>query len=175
MLKRVFLILLICYPLLAQTQKSGTENPDNSKEKNLKIWTVFFRNAEGIEVPLYCHVAITEEEKATGLMFRDHLPKNEGMIFVYSKPRILNFWMQHTKIPLTIAFIAKKNYIISLHQMKPFDKTVIHSDIPALYAVEANAGWFKKNRISIHDKVRIVKYKVIKEDKISEEKKIEKQ
>lgn len=143
-----------------EVSKSGTNEKETStKQQEKTIWTVYFKNAAGVEVPLYCEVAITEEEKRIGLMHRDYLEENQGMIFVYSKPQILNFWMQHTKIPLTIAFIAEKNYIISLHSMKPFDKTVIESDNPALYAVEANAGWFRKNLVSIHDKVRIVKAK----------------
>lgn len=174
--KRILVSLIIVYlfssfGILAQAEKSGTDSPGNKTgEKDSRIWTVFFKNAYGKEVPLYCQVAITKDEKARGLMFREYLPKDEGMIFVYSKPQRLSFWMQHTKIPLSIAFIAKKKYVISIKAMKPLDTTVIHSEIPALYAVETNAGWFKKNRISIHDKVRIIKYKVIRDERVNEEK-----
>jgi len=148
-----------------EVSKSGTNEKEPSTHPQEKtIWTVYFKNAAGVEVPLYCEVVITDEEKRVGLMNRDSLEENQGMIFVYPEPQILNFWMQHTKIPLTIAFIAEKNYIISLHPMKPFDQTVIYSDNPALYAVEANVGWFRKNLVSIHDKVRIVKFKEEKKD-----------
>lgn len=51
-------------------------------------------------------VARSELEKQTGLMYRTALPANEGMLFCYGKPQIMNFWMKNTRIPLDIVFFS---------------------------------------------------------------------
>lgn len=123
-----------------------------------EYWTIYFENARGEEVALKAEVADDNEEKKTGLMFRKSLPPDEGMIFVYNNPTYLNFWMQNTYIPLSIAFVHKKNFIISIHDMKPMDTSIISSDTPAVYAIEVNKGWFHKNKILNGSKVRMEKH-----------------
>ncbi len=102
-------------------------------------------------------VARTEEEQAKGLMFREKLGKNEGMLFVYEREEILAFWMKNTRIPLSIAFIAKDGKIVDIQDMEPFDLRSHVSARPAQYALEVNQGWFEKNGIGVGDFVHIPK------------------
>ena len=96
-------------------------------------------------------VVRTEEEKARGLMFRETLGKDEGMLFVYDREEVLSFWMKNTPLPLSIGFIDQRGKIVDLQDMEPFSLRIHVSTVPARYALEANRGWFKKNGIKVGD------------------------
>ncbi len=103
---------------------------------------------------IHVDVVRSEEEKARGLMFREKLGKNEGMIFVYEGEELLSFWMKNTPLPLSIAFIDKKGEIVDIQDMKPFSLNPHISAYPAQYALEVNQGWFRQNSIGIGDVVK---------------------
>ncbi len=107
------------------------------------------------EKKIRVEVARTEGEKAKGLMFREKLGKNEGMLFVFEREETLSFWMKNTRIPLSIAFIAKDGKIVDIQDMEPFDLRFHASSRPAQYALEVNQGWFKKNRIEVGEEVKL--------------------
>ena len=107
------------------------------------------------EKKIKVEVVRTDEEKAKGLMFREKLGKNEGMLFVFEREEILSFWMKNTRIPLSIAFIAKDGKIVDIQDMEPFDLRSHVSARPAQYALEVNQGWFKKNGIEVGDEVKL--------------------
>jgi len=129
-------------PADAKTEQA--EPQDTSADKLAKpleeVWRVVFHNAKGHDAVLDCEVARSEKDKERGLMFRKFLGKNRGMIFVYSKPSEMNFWMQNTHIPLSIAYVHEKLFVSSIHDMKPMALDIISSEVPVLYAVEANQG-----------------------------------
>ena len=79
-------------------------------------------------------VADTYNTRQTGLMNRDSMPADHGMIFVFDEQEELGFWMKNTRIPLDIIFLDKTGRVVSVHQMKPFDETDIPSDGPAMYS-----------------------------------------
>ena len=133
----LFILLLSAFPssLLSQeTAKSFLEL--NIKGKKIKA-----------------EVVRTEAEKARGLMFRQKLGKNEGMLFVYEKEERLSFWMKNTPIPLSIAFLDKSGMIVDIQDMVPFSLQTRVSAFPAQYALEVNQGWFKMNEILPGDTV----------------------
>lgn len=96
---------------------------------------------------LEVELASTGEERARGLMFRESLPVDQGMLFVYPNERILSFWMRNTSIPLSIAFLDADKRIINILDMQPFDETSHQSTSPAQYALEVNQGWFAERGI----------------------------
>jgi len=100
-------------------------------------------------------VVRTEDEKARGLMFRDKLGTDEGMLFVYEKEEFLTFWMKNTPLPLSIAFIDQKGKIVDIQDMEPFSLRIHTSARPARYALEMNRNWFLKNMIQVEDVVKI--------------------
>lgn len=141
----------------APSQKAPAE-PAGSLAKPLdEVWRIVIHNAQGKDVVLDCEVARTEKEKERGLMFRKFLGKNRGMIFVYNKPAEMNFWMQNTVLPLSIAYVHEKLFISSIHDMKPLSLDIISSDIPVLYAIEVNEGWFRTHQILSGSKITIYK------------------
>ena len=104
---------------------------------------------------LWVEVAGDEAVRSQGLMFRRQMPQDEGMLFVFEYPQPLSFWMKNTYLPLDIAFVARDGSILNILRMKPLDEGPRYlSQGPALYAIEANAGWFQKNGIKPGDRVR---------------------
>jgi hypothetical protein len=100
-------------------------------------------------------VVRTEAEKARGLMFREKLGADEGMLFVYEEEEFLTFWMKNTPLPLSIAFIDQKGRIVDIQDMEPFSLRTHTSARPARYALEMNRNWFQKNGIKVGDVVKM--------------------
>jgi uncharacterized protein len=99
-------------------------------------------------------VAVTEEEKRTGLMFRRTLGENSGMIFVYENDGRWAMWMKNTYVPLSVAFIDRNGRILNIEDMQPLTEDTHQAAGPAKYALEMNQGWFAKNGIGKGDKVQ---------------------
>lgn len=106
------------------------------------------------QVEFLAKIAITENEKATGLMNVKKLEQNEGMFFVYSQPALVSFWMKNTFIPLDIAFISPEGVVLQIAQMYPHSEIAVRSaSANILYTLEMNQGWFSKNNIKTGDKL----------------------
>ncbi|MBI5804588.1 DUF192 domain-containing protein [candidate division TA06 bacterium] len=104
---------------------------------------------------LWVEVAEDEAARSQGLMHRHQMPQDEGMLFVFEYPQPLSFWMKNTYLPLDIAFVSKDGIILNILRMEPLNEVPRYlSRGPALYAIEANAGWFQSNGIKPGDRVR---------------------
>jgi uncharacterized membrane protein (UPF0127 family) len=98
-------------------------------------------------------IADDPEARSRGLMNRDSLPENRGMLFVYPQEQILSFWMRNTRIPLDIAFIDQNGFILEIQQMEPHDDASHASKQPAMYALEMRKGWFEDHGVEPGEKV----------------------
>jgi uncharacterized membrane protein (UPF0127 family) len=93
-------------------------------------------------------VADEEHERAAGLMFREKLGGDEGMLFVMPRPGPAGFWMRNTVLPLTIAYLDEKGTILELHDLEPRNEKVVRSAFPNIaYALEMPQGWFTENNV----------------------------
>ena len=101
-------------------------------------------------------VEIADEaaERERGLMYRDSLPEDTGMLFVYPRERTLSFWMRNTRIPLDIAYIDQRGVIVDIQTMTPQSDRQYPSAAPAMYALELEAGWFEEHGVSVGDRIR---------------------
>lgn len=98
-------------------------------------------------------VARTPEERAIGLMHRRELPAHSGMLFVFEQAQPLCFWMKNTFIPLSIAFLQDDGTILNIEEMKPQSLQSHCSAVPARYALEMNAGWFRRRGLKPGDRI----------------------
>jgi uncharacterized membrane protein (UPF0127 family) len=89
-------------------------------------------------------LALTPEQRQTGLMFRKEMPQSEGMLFVFEQVAQQCFWMRNTLLPLTAAFVADDGTIVNLADMKPQTTDSHCSAQPVRYVLEMNQGWFAK-------------------------------
>jgi uncharacterized membrane protein (UPF0127 family) len=108
------------------------------------------------EVPVTVELALSEDERACGLSFRDSLADDHGMLFVFPGDRIMTFWMKDTRIPLSIAFLTASGTILNILEMKPMDETERYrSSGPARFALEMPAQWFAEHRVKPGDRIML--------------------
>jgi hypothetical protein len=100
-------------------------------------------------------VARSESEKARGLMHRRVLGERRGMIFVYDADEHLSFWMKNTKVPLTLAFLARDGEILQVEELKPLSLRPATSLRAARYALELPAGSLQRLGVAPGDRVRL--------------------
>jgi hypothetical protein len=104
---------------------------------------ILLRSPEGEELSLQVEIADTPEQREQGLMHRKSLSKNAGMLFLLPEEAVQSFWMKNTLIPLDILYFDANGVLVSVRQMEPCVSDpcpAYSSGIPALYALELNAG-----------------------------------
>jgi uncharacterized membrane protein (UPF0127 family) len=135
--KTLVIMLILAFPVFGQ---KGNEN--------LPVKKMSIVNIDNEKIPLSVEIAKTESEHTYGLMYRDSMLNDSGMLFIFSSDSYRNFWMKNTKIPLSIAYIDSKGKILEIYDMKPLDTNVTYpSKYMCRYALEVNKGWFKKFKI----------------------------
>jgi uncharacterized membrane protein (UPF0127 family) len=85
-------------------------------------------------------IAADNASREHGLMERDSMSTDHGMIFVFDQASAQSFWMHHTRFPLDIIFADDRDRIVSIHTMKAYDESSTLSGGPAKYAIELGAG-----------------------------------
>lgn len=119
--------------------------PSNPKLKTAELSII---NREGRVITVTAEIAASDAERTLGLMNRESLGTNNGMLFIFSRDQYLNFWMKNTSIPLSIAYIDSKGIIREIQDMAPLDTSLTYpSRYPVRYALEVNKGWFTRNNI----------------------------
>jgi hypothetical protein len=114
---------------------------------------------------LQVELAETQEQHSYGLMNRESLGENMGMLFVFDGEEQRFFWMKNTFINLSIAYFDKNKKIIDIQDMKASTSS-LDENLPsypskgkAKYALEVNQGWFEKNNIKVGDSFTIISLK----------------
>jgi len=100
----------------------------------------------GIHV-IKAEVAANEAHRQQGLMHREKMAQNEGMLFVFDGPAKVCMWMKNTRIPLSVAFIDADGKIINIEDMKPQSLESHCGKKLVRYALEMNQGWFQQRNI----------------------------
>ena len=95
----------------------------------------------GIHV-IRAEVANTFETRARGLMYRESLGPNQGMLFVFAWPERHCMWMKNTPLPLSVAFIDERGEVVSISEMVPHSEDSHCAARPARFALEMSKGWF---------------------------------
>lgn len=152
----MFVGLIVLLIVFSDTFVTNTENVANEQ---LAVVTFFPNNSTS--VVMTCEVASSPEKRSVGLMFREELPVDEGMLFVYDSPHNVSFWMKNTFIPLDIIFLNETGTVINVEEADveidvPAEKLERYlSDGPAQYVVEINQGLCKLYDIGVGTNVSI--------------------
>ena len=102
---------------------------------------------------LKVEIVETDAQREKGLMFREKLGRDEGMLFLYDEPGYHAMWMKNTLIPLSVAFLDRDGVILNIEDMEPQTLDAHQSAGPSIYAIETNKGWFARKKIKAGDKV----------------------
>ena len=106
----------------------------------------------GIHV-ITAEVASTPQSRMIGLMMRERLAPNHGMMFVFEDKSQHCFWMRNTLIPLSIAFIEDDGTIVNIADMAPKSEASTCPERPIRYALEMDQGWFAKRGVTAGKKI----------------------
>lgn len=147
-LSKSFLVTLIVLLVLALNAQAQSAQHD-------KLPPINICNDRGSCILV--EIAITPEEWATGLMFRDRLPKGTGMLFLFPRPDFWSFWMKNVKIPLDIIWMDNTKRIVHIvTNAKPclIDACPEYTPMKkAIYVLESNSGLAKKWKLKIGDRL----------------------
>lgn len=139
-MKFAFLLLfLVC---------SSCEAKDTFEKAEIRIET-----ADKTTHTLTVELAKTEKQREQGFMFREKIPEDTGMLFVFDRDERLAFWMKNTPTPLSIAYISSSGKIRAIFDMEPFNEKTVVSPFSVRYALEVPKGWFEKVGIKVGDSV----------------------
>mgnify|MGYP003341071157 CR=1 FL=1 len=137
-----------------QPQKTGAAKPTYvSTDKPKKKMS---ESTEFVTLPLQVEIPSNIRDFNLGLMFRESLEENSGMLFIFDEAEKQSFHMTETRIPLDIAFITHDGIIESIKQLEPLDETPVSSDgDDVICALEVNRGWFEQHDIEVGDEIDI--------------------
>ena len=105
---------------------------------------------------LTLEVAESPTQQAQGLMHRDGLAHDAGMLFIFAKPSFYGFWMKNTRIPLDLAWLSQAGIVQEARALSPHDETLNKPVRAAPYAVELPAGTFRKYDVRVGDRLVIL-------------------
>ena len=127
---------------------------DSSEPAGPYTETLRFTRA-GHDVTLSVEVADDSQERGQGLMNRQSLPDDAGMLFIWPDDTENGFWMKDTLIPLSIAFVTAGGVVIDVQDMEPQSEEFHRAPRPYRYAVEVNEGWFGDNDVRVDDLLQL--------------------
>lgn len=153
--KTTFLSLLFAASLLV----SCKDQPEASKEIITEP-VVFKQEAEAYLTTtggdtiqhLMLEIADDDYQRETGLMYRDSMEDDQGMLFIFDNEEPRGFYMKNTHIPLDLIFLNAQNKIVSITKnAKPQSLETILSEVPAQYVLEVNAGLSDQWNLAVGD------------------------
>lgn len=99
-------------------------------------------------------VAATADKRAEGLMHRQSMPLDHGMLFAFPNSARFCMWMRNTLIPLSVAFLDEAGRILNIEDMLPQTDTPHCAVKNARYALEMNGGWFRRQGVGAGAKLK---------------------
>ncbi|MCX6759389.1 MAG: DUF192 domain-containing protein [Candidatus Nealsonbacteria bacterium] len=154
----IFCFLLILFFLIALYYNQIGNREEIVGEKNNYLDLSSFSEICFKSFCFEIEVAQTSEEKKQGLMFREYLPENKGMLFEFNQEGIHSIWMKNTLILLDIIWLDKNLEVVFMKENAlpcKSDPCPVYSNlIPAQYVLEVNAGKVKELELEIGDKLQ---------------------
>ncbi len=130
---------LVVFSCKEEPKKIVTTTPITfTKEGSLDV---FRGKTDSLLVQLDIEIAETEYETQTGLMYRDSMEDNQGMLFIFPDVAYHSFYMKNTKFPLDIIYIDEELKVANIiKNAQPLDESSLPSEAPVKYVLEVNGG-----------------------------------
>ena len=133
-----------------QTETSQPTAYMFKKQGELRFLTPQQDFIAGIDIEL----AQNESQQQLGLMYRDALAENQGMLFLFDNEEVRSFWMKNTILPLDMIFVNARSEIVTIHKhTTPYSDETYVSTRPAKFVIEVNAGYTDKRKVSVGDRI----------------------
>ncbi len=122
----------------------------------LAVKTTTIERADKTQANFSVEMAVTPAQQEHGLMGRETLAPDHGMLFVFDEEQVLTFWMKNTPLFLDMVFADSQGVIVDIHaKARPFDETRIVSRKPARYVLEIAGGQAERQNIHIGDQIKL--------------------
>ncbi|KJD32162.1 hypothetical protein PK35_12065 [Tamlana nanhaiensis] len=150
-----FLLSLVIVFTSCKEDKKVIKQTEISFTKEGEL-TIF--KSDSTQVKFDIEIAETKYETQTGLMYRNSMKANRGMLFIFNDVQPRSFYMKNTKIGLDLIFIDDNNKIVSFQKnAKPYNEASLPSNVPAKYVFEINAGLVDEKHILVGDSIDFIK------------------
>jgi uncharacterized protein len=147
MMKGVALAFFLLFAFAASAQDATQDVKFSKAELTIKT-------AGGRYYPFSVELALNDAQRAHGLMFRQQMDADHGMLFDFGSIRRVSMWMENTVLALDMVFIQSDGTISHIHQNAvPHSRDIIDSHGPVKYVLELNAGRTRALGIRVGDKV----------------------
>jgi len=143
------MLFLVVFSSLRQSHSGSNNIADKTKSPSKVCFNTTCINVE---------IADTPDLRSKGLMFRESLDEDKGMLFIFGSEGYWGFWMKNTIISLDIIWIDKDMKIIHIQTAQPYKEEFCITYYPqraAKYVLEVNAGFAGKNNLSLGDEVSL--------------------
>lgn len=130
------------------TASGGQTTPGQA---TLAIAPATITKSNGEKLNLTIELARTDKEQETGLMGRQSVPDDTGMLFIFKQPGRVAFWMKDTPLALSIAFIAQDGKIVDIQDMESFSLDTHAPNQDYIYALEVSKGYFARKGVKPGD------------------------
>lgn len=158
-MKRAFYFLLIFTAVLfitasckQEAKKSVSTAPVTfTKEGTLSVYRA---ESDSLLAELDIEIAESDYETQTGLMYRESMEENRGMLFIFPEEAYHSFYMKNTRFPLDIIYIDKDLMVTSIvKNAQPMNEAGLPSEVPVMYVLEVNAGLADHWKLSKGDSI----------------------
>ena len=164
MIRRYFKITILSIGIVGLVNLSGCKE----EKKSIKQAKVTFKKEgelqlkkasnDSVLVKLDIEIADNDFETQTGLMYRESMKANRGMLFIFPDSRPRSFYMKNTKIALDLIYLDESKTIVSFQEnAKPLDESSLPSNAAAKYVLEVNAGLVKQWQLEVGDNMSFTK------------------
>lgn len=99
-------------------------------------------------------IADEPQERSAGLMFRETMDDDHGMLFVFEQAQPVGFWMKNTPLPLDLIFIGGDGRVKEIHRGEPFSEAPIASQEPIRFVLELKYGTAQRTGLNEGDLIR---------------------
>ena len=141
----VFLVLLLL-PGVAVAQSQPSVTFDKTE--------IAIETAAGERHVFEVELAVRREQFGQGLMFRQEMAEDAGMLFILPRPQTLNMWMKNTYLPLDMLFLNNAGEIVKIAERTvPLSTDRIPSGRPVKGVLEVNAGTAERLGLAVGDRV----------------------
>lgn len=154
-LRRCILFFLFMFSLCFFSCKENKKTIQQTKVSFKKEGElIIYKVIDSSQLHINIEIADTDFDIQTGLMYRDSMEKDQGMLFVFEDNEDRFFYMKNTKIPLDLIYISANKKIVSFQKnAKPFDESSLPSNAPAKYVLEINTGLVDQHSILVGDSI----------------------
>tara|TARA_R110002012_G_scaffold51138_1_gene132171 strand:+ start:54804 stop:55304 length:501 start_codon:yes stop_codon:yes gene_type:complete len=165
MIRRYFKIVILSTTLSFLVLCSCKEEPKKPKQaeivfKNEGTLKLLKTANDSVVANLEIEIADNEFETQTGLMYRESMKANRGMLFIFPNEQPRSFYMKNTRFALDLIYINANKKVVSFQEnAQPFNESSLPSNAPAKYVLEVNAGLVKEWQLEVGDSMSFISEK----------------